>query len=136
MVMRQGPLNRVFVRSVSDTGKTILGKIDPENHSAHDVQYSISAQDIVAVYLERWVPIPYFSTEQARQNGGPFNWARARLIRSTENNDRSPYFCRLRWIQQFLLTKMMQRTIYSHHSGTPMSKESSVFRAILKQSKL
>ena len=78
-----------FCEDRSDTDKTILGKIDPENHSVHDVQYSISSQDIVAVYLERWVPIPYFSTEQARQNGGPFNWARARLIQSTENNDRS-----------------------------------------------
>ena len=32
-----------FCEDRSDTDKIILGKIDPENHSVHDVQYSISS---------------------------------------------------------------------------------------------
>ena len=78
-----------FVEDQNENGKVVLSKIDADSHSEHEVQYSISSQDILSSYLERWVPIPYFSNDQARQNGGPFNWARARLVRNPKANDKS-----------------------------------------------
>jgi hypothetical protein len=75
-----------FFENQNEQGIVVLSKIDVGSHSEHEVQYSISVQDILASYLGHWVPIPYFSSDQARQDGGPFNWARARLDYTSEAN--------------------------------------------------
>ena len=78
-----------FFEGQNEEGKVVLGKIDVDSDAEYEVRYSISSKDILATYLERWVPIPYFSSDQARQNGGPFNWARARLVGNPTATDKS-----------------------------------------------
>ena len=40
-----------FVEDQNENGKVVLSKIDADSHSEHEVQYSISSQDILSSYL-------------------------------------------------------------------------------------
>ena len=75
-----------FYEAQNENGNVVLNKSDIESHSGGDVQYSISSQDVLTTYIERWVPIPYFSSDQARSDGGPYNWARARLVKNPDED--------------------------------------------------
>ncbi len=84
-----------FSEEKSIDSHAVLKRIPENSQSESPVFYLISPQDLQAVFLGQWVPIPYFSNDSANLNGGPFNWARARLVRSIDADPKSPFIVQI-----------------------------------------
>ena len=56
-----------------------LIKINDVDIPQGQIFYEYSSRDVIKIYENEWVPLPYFSSDGPNQNAGPFNWVRARL---------------------------------------------------------
>lgn len=101
-----GRLSRRFIeRNATTDGSTPTYHLLPawsdededfEEHAApHEFEYSISEKTAIAVFLEKWVPVPMLRVKAAADGTedfdyGPTNWARVRIVADANRKPDSP----------------------------------------------
>ena len=77
-----------FIEDRLDDERRVLKKFTPgsqEDFEQSAVRYEFGIREVTNLYLEKWVPIPYFSTDLTHGSRGPFNWTRVRMTRNPLN---------------------------------------------------
>jgi hypothetical protein len=74
-----------FVEDRLDDEKRILRKFNEvdDDLEQSSVRYEFGIRELINLYSDKWLPVPYFSTDGGHSSRGPFNWARVRM---TQNN--------------------------------------------------
>ncbi|MDE0783062.1 MAG: virulence factor SrfB [Planktomarina sp.] len=73
-----------FVEDRLDDEKRILKKFNAEDDVLEQgsVQYEFGIRELTNLYSDKWIPIPYFSTDRSHGSSGPFNWMRVRMTQN------------------------------------------------------
>ena len=77
-----------FVEDRLDDERRVLKKIIPGLEDDFDngsVRYEFGVRELTSLYLNKWIPIPYFSTDLTHGTRGPFNWTRVRMTNNPLN---------------------------------------------------
>ena len=79
-----------FVEDRLDNERLVLKKNIPGLEGEFDngaVRYEFGVRELTSLYLDKWVPIPYFSTDLTHGSRGPFNWTRVRMTNNPLNEE-------------------------------------------------
>ena len=69
---------------ISEEG--IQSLIKPSEEKSEDILYEFTARELIQLYENKWMPVPFFSRGGPFSGLGPFNWTRIRFIKASKDH--------------------------------------------------
>ncbi len=69
---------------ISEEG--IQSLVKPSAEKSEDILYEFTARELIQLYENKWMPVPFFSRGGPFSGLGPFNWTRIRFIKASKDH--------------------------------------------------